>query len=162
VAGGIGLAPLRPAIDECLANRKRFGRTTLLYGSRAPDLLLYTRQYDAWSERGMNVGTTVDRFAPGWRGNVGVVTLLVDRLQPLAPDRSVMFLCGPEVMMRYAVRAALARGLRKERIWVSLERNMQCAVGLCGHCQLGPAFVCKDGPIFRYDKIEPFLDVEGL
>jgi NAD(P)H-flavin reductase len=162
VAGGIGLAPLRPAIDECLANRKRFAQTTLLYGSRAPDLLLYTRMYDDWSGQGLSVGTTVDRFAPGWRGNVGVVTLLVDRLQPFVPDRSAMFLCGPEVMMRYVVRSALARGLRKERIWVSLERNMQCAVGLCGHCQLGPAFVCKDGPIFRYDKIEPFLDVEGL
>jgi NAD(P)H-flavin reductase len=73
-----------------------------------------------------------------------------------------MFLCGPEVMMRYSVRSALARGLRKDQIWVSLERNMQCAVGLCGHCQLGPAFVCKDGPVFRYDAIEPFLDVEGL
>jgi NAD(P)H-flavin reductase len=162
VAGGIGLAPLRPAIEECLADRKRFGRMTLLYGSREPELLLYTRQYDDWTARGMNVGTTVDRFAPGWSGNVGVVTLLVDRLQPLVPERSVMFLCGPDVMMRYAVRSALARGLRKERIWVSLERNMQCAVGLCGHCQLGPAFVCKDGPIFRYDKIEPFLEVEGL
>jgi NAD(P)H-flavin reductase len=162
VAGGIGLAPLRPALYACLDDRKRFGRTTLLYGSRAPDMLLYTREYDDWSDRGLDVQTTVDRYQPGWSGDVGVVTLLVDRLRPLSPASSVLFLCGPEVMMRYTVRSALARGLRKDQIWLSLERNMQCAVGLCGHCQLGPAFVCKDGPIFRYDKIEPFLDVEGL
>jgi NAD(P)H-flavin reductase len=162
VAGGIGLAPLRPAIYAYLESRKRFGRGTLLYGSRAPDMLLYTRQYEAWTDRGLDVSVTVDRFQPGWSGNVGVVTLLVDRLRPFVPRNSVMFLCGPEVMMRYTVRSALARGLRKDQIWVSLERNMQCAVGLCGHCQLGPAFVCKDGPIFRYDKIEPFFDVEGL
>jgi NAD(P)H-flavin reductase len=162
VAGGIGLAPLRPALYSCLENCKRFGRISLLYGARAPDMLLYTREYDAWTDRRLDVYTTVDRFQPGWSGNVGVVTLLVDRLRPLSPGNSVLFLCGPEVMMRYSVRSALERGLRKDQIWVSLERNMQCAVGLCGHCQLGPAFVCKDGPIFRYDKIEAFLDVEGL
>ena len=162
VAGGIGLAPLRPALHTLLSSGERFGRVTLLYGARAPDMLLYTREYADWANRGLNVAATVDRFQPGWSGNVGVVTLLVDRLQPFTPANSVLFLCGPEVMMRYTVRSALERGLRKDQIWVSLERNMQCAVGLCGHCQLGPAFVCKDGPIFRYDKIEPFLDVEGL
>ncbi len=162
VAGGIGLAPLRPAIHTCFAERKRFGRTTLLYGARSPDMLLYRRDYDAWTDRGLNLSATVDRSQPGWSGDVGVVPLLVDRLRPLTPANSVMFLCGPEVMMRYNVRSALERGLRRDQIWVSLERNMQCAVGLCGHCQLGPAFVCKDGPIFRYDKIERFLNVEGL
>jgi len=162
VAGGIGLAPLRPAIHAALAQRKRFGPTTLLYGARSPDMLLYRRDYEAWTDRGLNMSATVDRFQPGWSGDVGVVPLLVDRLRPLKPANSVMFLCGPEVMMRYTVRSALERGLRKDQIWVSLERNMQCAVGLCGHCQLGPAFVCKDGPVFRYDRIEPFLNVEGL
>ncbi len=125
-------------------------------------MVLYSREYDAWTDQRLDLNLTVDRFQPGWSGNVGVVTMLMDRLQPLTPGNSVLFLCGPEVMMRYTVRSALERGLRKDQIWVSLERNMQCAVGLCGHCQLGPAFVCKDGPVFRYDKIEPFLDVEGL
>jgi NAD(P)H-flavin reductase len=162
VAGGIGLAPLRPAISELVGDRKRFGRRTLLCGARTPDTLLYTRQYDDWTDRGLDVQTTVDRPQPGWPGNVGVVPLLVDRLRPLAPGNSVLFVCGPEVMMRYTVRSALERGLRKDQIWVTLERNMQCAVGLCGHCQLGPQFVCKDGPIFRYDQIEPFFDVEAL
>jgi NAD(P)H-flavin reductase len=162
VAGGIGLAPLRPALYRCLQDRKRFGRVTLLYGARAPDMLLYTREFDRWIAQGVDVQTTVDRFAPGWSGNVGVVPLLMDRLSGLSPGNSVLLLCGPEVMMRYTVRSALGRGLRKNQIWVSLERNMQCAVGLCGHCQLGPTFVCKDGPIFRYDQIEPFLEVKGL
>ena len=161
-AGGIGLAPLRPIVYRLVAARKQFGRATLLYGARTPDTLLYRREFDGWSRGGWDVQTTVDRSLPGWPGNVGVVPLLLDRLRPLSPANSILLLCGPEVMMRYTVRSALARGLRKEQIWVSLERNMQCAVGLCGHCQLGPAFVCKDGPIFRYDKIEPFLDVEGL
>jgi len=162
VAGGIGLAPLRPAIQAFIDRPQTFGRATLLYGSRSPDTMLYANQYNAWSDSGLNLQTTVDRFQPGWSGNVGVVTLLVDRLKPLSPASSILLLCGPEVMMRYTVRSALNRGLRKDQIWVSLERNMQCAVGLCGHCQLGPAFVCKDGPVFRYDKIEPFLRVEGL
>jgi NAD(P)H-flavin reductase len=162
VAGGIGLAPLRPVLYAWLAGRRRFGRLVLLYGARTPDGLLYTREYEAWTDRGIELATTVDRFQPGWTGNVGVVTLLVDRLRPLVPANAAVFVCGPEVMMRYTVRSALARGIGKHQIWVSLERNMQCAVGLCGHCQLGPAFVCKDGPVFRYDLIEPYLNVEAL
>lgn len=162
IAGGIGLAPLRSALNTCLDRRQDFGRITLLYGARSPDVLLYEREFAAWSRRGVDVNVTVDRYLPGWAGNIGVVTLLVDRLPTIDPANTILLLCGPELMMRYTVRSALRRGLRKDQIWVSLERNMQCAVGLCGHCQLGPAFVCKDGPIFRYDKIESFLDVEGL
>lgn len=162
VAGGIGLAPLRPALYACISDRNRFGHTSLLYGARTPDVLLYTREYDAWTDTGVDVYATVDQFQPGWSGDVGVVTLLIDRLRPLNPANSVLMICGPEVMMRYTVRSALDRGLRKDQIWLSMERNMQCAVGLCGHCQLGPEFVCKDGPVFRYDQIEPYLDVKGL
>lgn len=162
VAGGIGLAPLRPVIDACLADRHRFGNVSLLYGARTPDMLLYPGQYDEWCGNRVDLQTTVDRFQTGWSGNVGVVPLLLDRLRPFVPANAALLLCGPEVMMRFTIRSALARGLRKDQIWVSLERNMQCAVGLCGHCQLGPAFVCKDGPIFRYDQIEPYLGVEAL
>jgi NAD(P)H-flavin reductase len=162
VTGGIGLAPLRPAICTLLRDRSQFGRLNLLYGARSPDTLLYASEYDDWSRRGMIVHTTVDRSAAGWMGNVGVVTLLLERLRSLDPDNTVLLCCGPEVMMRFTVRAALNRGLSPEHLWVSMERNMQCAVGLCGHCQWGPAFVCKEGPVFRYDRIAPFLDVEGL
>jgi NAD(P)H-flavin reductase len=162
VSGGIGLAPLRPLICSLLRNRRQFGRLNLLYGARSPDTLLYAREYDAWSRRGLIVHTTVDRSAPGWMGNVGVVTLLLERLRSFDPGNTVVLCCGPEVMMKYTVTAALSRGLSSDQIWVSMERNMQCAVGLCGHCQLGPEFICKSGPVFRYDRIAPFLDVEGL
>lgn len=162
VTGGIGLAPLRPAICSLLHDRRRFGQLNLLYGARSPDTLLYQREYDAWSQNGMIVHTTVDRSAPDWTGNVGVVTLLLERLRSFDPTNTVLLCCGPEVMMRFTVMAALNRGLSPEQIWVSTERNMQCAVGLCGHCQLGPDFICKDGPVFRYDRIAPFMDVEGL
>ena len=162
IAGGIGLAPLRAVVEARLHRAStRFG-TTLLYGARSPDVLLYTREFAGWSGRGLHLQCTVDRPQPRWAGHVGAVPLLVDRLSGIAPANCALFLCGPEVMMRYCVRSALARGLRKEQIWVSLERNMQCATGLCGHCQLGPAFVCQNGPIFRYDRIEPFFDVEDL
>jgi NAD(P)H-flavin reductase len=162
VAGGIGLSPLRPAIYKLLASRRQFGQATLLCGARTPDSLLYVREYPSWTDDGLNVYSTVDRSDLTWQGNVGVVSLLLDRLRALQPANTVLLCCGPEVMMRYSVRSALARGLRKDQVWVSLERNMQCAVGLCGHCQLGPAFICKDGPVFRYDVIEPFLEPEGM
>ncbi len=162
VCGGIGLAPLRPAICTLLRDRERFGRLHLLYGARTADALLFAHEYEDWSQRGMNVNTTVDRYSTGWSGNVGVVTQLLDQLTSFDPHNTVLLGCGPEVMMRFTVRAALSRGMSEQQIWVSMERNMQCAVGLCGHCQLGPAFICKDGPVFRYDKVAPFIDVEGL
>ncbi|MBC8351137.1 MAG: FAD/NAD(P)-binding protein [Planctomycetes bacterium] len=162
VCGGIGLAPLRPAICTLLQDRQQFGRLNLLYGARSSDTLLFEREYDDWSRQGMDVQTTVDRSSPGWLGNVGVVTLLLDQLPSFDPHNTVLMCCGPEVMMKFTVMAALNSGLSEQQIWVSMERNMQCAVGLCGHCQLGPTFICKDGPVFRYDKIAPFIDVEGL
>jgi NAD(P)H-flavin reductase len=162
VAGGIGLAPLRPAIQWALDHRASLGRLTLLYGARSPQTILYAGQFDDWRTRGLNVEVTVDRTDRGWLGRVGVVTLLLDRLRPLAPENSLLLTCGPDVMMKYVVRSALARRLQPEQIWVSLERNMQCAVGFCGHCQLGGAFICKDGPVLRYDRVAPYLDTEDL
>lgn len=161
IAGGIGFAPLRPVVYHLLANRNRFGQLTLLLGARSPDMLLYESEFPSWCDRGLSIRTTVDRSAPGWQGNVGVVSLLLERLRSMRPADSVLLLCGPEVMMRHTALVALDRGLQEEQIWVSLERNMQCAVGLCGHCQLGPAFVCKDGPIFRYDQAAPLLKIEA-
>ncbi|HVX12232.1 MAG TPA: FAD/NAD(P)-binding protein [Pirellulales bacterium] len=162
VAGGLGLPPLRPVIYDVIANRERYGRVTLIYGSRTVDALVYASEYDDWSRRGIDVQTTVDRADLDWKGNVGVVPLLIERLHPFVHDRAILFTCGPEVMIRFAVRSALARGMRIEQIWASMERNMQCAIGLCGHCQFGPEFICKDGPVFRYDRVEPWLKVEAL
>jgi NAD(P)H-flavin reductase len=162
VAGGIGRAPLRPVVYVLAARRQEFRRVTLLYGARTPDMLLYAHEFAAWRGRGIDVQATVDRAASGWSGPVGAVPLLIDRLLPLDPAATVLFTCGPEVMMDFAIRSARQRGLARERIWLSMERNMQCAVGLCGHCQLGPAFVCRQGPVFRYDAIEPYLPVRDL
>lgn len=162
VAGGIGLPPLRPLIYRLLAERQRYGQLHLLYGSRSPEMRLYTEEYGLWSEGGLDVKETVDRSSPGWHGNVGVVTTLLERLENFNPAQTILLICGPDLMMRFTARAAIQRGMKAEQIWVSTERNMQCAVGLCGHCQLGPEFICKDGPVFRYDQIIPYLKVEGL
>jgi len=162
VCGGIGLAPLRPAIYALLHDRDRFGSITLMYGARSPDTLLFASEFADWERQGIEVQTTVDRSAPGWNGNVGVVTQLLEQSRSFDPANAVLLCCGPEIMMRFTLLSAERRGMSREQVWVSTERNMQCAVGLCGHCQLGPAFICKDGPVFRYDTIAPYIDVEGL
>lgn len=162
VGGGIGVAPLRSLIYSLLDRRKCFGRCVLLIGARSAESLLYAAEYRTWSASGLEIHTTVDRPSPGWNGNIGVVPLLIDRLR-LDNARSTVFLmCGPEMMMRFAARAALGRGIAAERIWVSLERHMQCAVGLCGHCQLGTELLCRDGPVFRWDRVEPLLQIHDL
>ncbi len=161
VAGGIGLPPLRPVIYEILANRDRFGTVTVLYGARSSAGLLYPEERDTW-QKSNEVKCTVDRATPDWHGRVGVVTAMLERLPIPRPNDTVLMTCGPEVMMWYTIRAAVVRGIRESSTWVSLERNMNCAVGFCGHCQYGPEFVCKDGAVFRYDKVAPILKVEGL
>jgi NAD(P)H-flavin reductase len=162
VAGGVGLAPLRPVIYDILYRRGAFGRVWLILGARTPGGLLYPSEHAAWIRGGIHVEQTVDRAVGEWSGNVGVVTLLLDRLRLPTPDNTVVATCGPEVMMRFTAISAARRGIPAERVWVSLERNMQCAAGLCGHCQLAEEFVCKDGPVFRYDRVASLMTVEGL
>jgi NAD(P)H-flavin reductase len=161
-AGGIGLAPLRMAIQWSIRERSSLGRVTLLYGARSPATVLYPAELAEWQQLGIDVQTTVDRCDSGWTGRVGVVPLLVDRLRPFRPEQTSLLMCGPDVMMRYTAQRTLARGMSPTDVWLSLERNMQCAVGFCGHCQLGPAFICKDGPVFRYDRMSPYLATEDL
>lgn len=162
VAGGIGLAPLRPAMVRVLRARDRFGRVTLLVGARTPEALLYSDELERWGdEAGVRVAVTVDHAWPGWRGPVGVVTRLVAR-EPVDPEVTVAFVCGPEIMMRFTVRELLARGIGPGSIRLSLERNMQCAIAQCGHCQLGPKFVCREGPVLSYRELEPLLRVPEL
>ncbi len=157
VAGGIGLAPLRPAVYHALAHRAQYGRVVVLYGARSPKDILYTRELREWRGRfDVEVEVTVDRASTEWQGAVGVVTRLVDR-SPFDPGSAVAFLCGPEVMIRFGVMALSARGVPDANLFVSLERNMKCAVGLCGHCQMGPFFVCRDGPVFAYDRVRDLL-----
>jgi NAD(P)H-flavin reductase len=154
VAGGIGLAPLRPALYALLAQREKYGKIVLLYGTRSPADILYKNELERWRSRfDLEVYITVDRAMEAWRGNVGVVTTLI-RKSPFDPDNTIAMVCGPEVMMRYAILELNKRGVQMPNIYVSMERNMKCAIGLCGHCQLGNVFICKDGPVFRYDTIE--------
>ncbi len=158
VAGGIGLAPLRPVLFALLANREAYGKVVLLYGTRTPADLLFRRDLEAWRARfDLDVFVTVDRAMGGWRGNVGVVTTLIHRAS-FDPLNAVALVCGPEVMMRFTVHELNKRGIDFDSIHVSMERNMKCAIGFCGHCQYGPTFICKDGPVFRYDRIKPYFE----
>lgn len=150
VAGGIGLAPLRGALCDVVSRRRTGGGGVfVLAGARSPDQILFADDLDAWRRAGAHVVVSVDVPATGWDGPVGVVTSLL-RTTPFDPSRAVALLCGPEIMMRLAARTLVDLGVDPRRIWVSLERNMQCGVGLCGHCQLGPLLVCRDGPVVRY------------
>ena len=162
VAGGLGLAPLRPAIYRILANRSRYGRVSILFGSRNPADLLYRHELEQWRQRlDVEIAVTVDHADASWRGNVGVVPALIRRAA-FDPHDTVAMVCGPEVMMRYTARGLLDAGVAGERIYFSMERNMKCAIGLCGHCQFGPDFICKDGPVLRYDKISGIFAVREI
>jgi NAD(P)H-flavin reductase len=162
VAGGIGLAPLRPVVYAVLAKRQMFGRVCLLYGTRTPVDILYIRELQKWGEReDLQTLVTVDRAGQDWTGNVGVVTTLIAKAQ-FDPGNTVAMVCGPEVMMRFTIRELQKRGMGVNDIYISMERNMKCAVGFCGHCQFGPTFICKDGPIFRYDRIQHLLAIREL
>jgi anaerobic sulfite reductase subunit B len=162
VAGGIGLAPLRPAVYHVLARRGYYGEVALLYGSRTPGELLYRRELERWRSRfDLHVDVTVDRGVDGWRGKVGVVPKLVADAR-FDPGSTVALVCGPEIMMRFTGEALLERGVPAERIYVSMERNMRCGLGHCGHCQLGPTLICRDGPVYRWDEIVPLMEVREL
>ena len=161
MAGGLGLASQRAAILDVARHRDRFGRVTILHGAKTPSGLLYPSEYAAWREAGIDVDCTVDAPEAGWTGSVGLVTDLLAQL-PLEPGRSGILCCGPDPMMAGVATGAAKRGLGPEAVWMSLERNMSCAVGQCGLCQFGPFFVCLDGPVFRYDRIEKLLGVRCL
>jgi NAD(P)H-flavin reductase len=162
IAGGIGLAPIRPAIYHVLLHRALYGRVVILYGARTPRDMLYSKELREWRSRfDVVVDVTVDRATTEWQGAVGVVTKMVQR-SPFDPSSAMAFICGPEVMIRYAAQALEQRGTATSGIFVSMERNMKCAVGVCGHCQFGPWFVCKDGPVFRYDGIQRFFGLREV
>jgi NAD(P)H-flavin reductase len=162
VAGGIGLPPLRPAIYHVLAHRESFGRIVLLYGARTPSDLLFTGELAAWRSRfDLTVEVTVDTAGRDWRGNVGVVPDLIGKAA-FEPGTSVAFAVGPEIMMRFTVRALLAAGVPEDQVFLSMERDMQCAAALCGHCQLGPFLVCRDGPVLCYRPLARWLGVREL
>jgi NAD(P)H-flavin reductase len=162
IAGGIGLAPLRPALYEIAARRKDFGKVVLLYGSRSPEDILFRREIERWrASSGLDVSITVDRAIGAWPGHVGVVTMLIPRAS-FDPASTVALVCGPEVMMRFTAEELRKCGVGEERIFVSMERNMKCAIGFCGHCQFGPSFICKDGAVFAYDRVKRLLQMREI
>jgi len=162
IAGGLGLPPLRPVIAEAMANPGRFDGVKVLYGARTPADLIYTYEYPKWQAAdGCDFLLTVDRGMGDWRGNVGVVTTLFPKAE-IDPARSVAFICGPELMIKFSILELAKMGIPAEGIFISLERNMSCASGTCGHCQLGPLFICRDGPVFRYSKVRDFFPREGI
>jgi anaerobic sulfite reductase subunit B len=161
VAGGIGLAPLRPALLAALQERQRYRRVIVLVGARSPAELIFAAELAAWQDQGAEIGVTVDRAEASWPGNVGVVTQLIGHAH-IEPARTTALICGPEVMMRLTARSLQAAGVPAERIRVSLERNMQCGVAECGHCQLGPLLLCRDGPVVSYAVAESLMTIKEL
>jgi NAD(P)H-flavin reductase len=160
VAGGVGLAPLRPVVHQVLEQRGRFHRVCLLVGSRSPDALLFGDEFDTWA-RQLDLQVIVDHADRTWEGRVGVVTDLVDTAR-FDAGSALALVCGPEVMMRFAARALLDAGVSADRVRISMERNMKCAIGHCGHCQFGAEFVCKDGPVFTYADVERLLRIREV
>jgi NAD(P)H-flavin reductase len=162
VAGGIGLAPLRSALYHIFRNRKNYGRVTLLYGARTPPDILYRVELEEWSRKHkIEILTIVDRSDSFWKGNVGVVTGLFSYIT-VDPYSTLAMVCGPETMMKYCIDDLRSLGIPKHNIYLSMERNMKCAIGFCGHCQFGPNFICKDGPVFNYSHVKRIFDIHEM
>ena len=154
IAGGIGLAPLRPAIYQIISQRKYYGKIILLYGTRTPVDILFRRELEKLKSRlDIEINVTVDRATREWNGNVGVVPALIPRA-PFDPINTTAMICGPEIMMRYTISELVKSSVSHENIFMSMERNMKCGIGFCGHCQYGTEFICKDGPVFSYAQIK--------
>jgi NAD(P)H-flavin reductase len=161
IAGGLGFAPLRPALYYLAAHARNYRRITLLYGTRTPNDLLFQGDMEIWREQGIHVEATVDHADMSWRGHVGVVTALIGK-NLFHPDKTLVLACGPEIMLKFAMHELMRAQADPANVYLSMERNMQCAVGFCGHCQLGPYFLCKDGPVFSYAQLKPWLPIKEL
>ncbi|MFH1157727.1 MAG: FAD/NAD(P)-binding protein [Pseudomonadota bacterium] len=160
MAGGLGCVPLRPVIRHVIDNKSKYGKVTLLYGMRRPEELLFSDEMKEW-EKHMHVRFSADSAGPGWQGVVGLVTELVKTLE-VRPEKTSALVCGPENMMRFSAEALVGKGLQSSRVYVSLERNMKCGIGRCGRCQYGPHFMCKDGPVFPFDRVQHLLKIKEV
>lgn len=161
-AGGIGLAPLRPVVESICAEREKFERVHVLMGAQTPEDMLFADDFPAWRDAGVTVYETVDRPNEDWDGHVGYVPPLLNEIDFGRPENTVVMTCGPEIMMHLTLQAALRLGVPFCQLWITMERNMKCAIGHCGHCQFGPHFICKDGPVLRYDRVDTLLSVADL
>ena len=162
VAGGLGLPPLRPILYELFRQREAFGRVEIIYGARTPKDLVYYDEVQVWRRRtDLRIQTTVDAAGREWYGDVGVVTTRIPDARFDAANTTA-FVCGPEIMMRLTAQALVQRGVPPQQVWISMERNMKCALGFCGHCQYGPSFVCRDGPVLPYHALAPLLALKEV
>jgi NAD(P)H-flavin reductase len=162
VTGGLGCAPVVGAIEYIFRRRDHYGAVKILHGVKTPHDLLYRERFEAWRQRlDTEVLLTSDQPDKTWRDHVGVVTELFEGVS-IDPAKSMVLMCGPEIMMRLGVPILVRRGIPATAIYVSLERHMECGIGLCGHCQMGPYFLCTDGPVMRYDRVAPWLGRTGV
>jgi len=160
--GGLGCAPVVGAIEYIFRRRRHYGSVKIIHGVKTPNDLLYRERFEAWRKQpDTEVLLASDRPDGTWRHHVGVVTELFERV-PINAAKTMVLMCGPEIMMRLGVPILMNRGIPATAVYVSLERHMECGIGLCGHCQMGPYFLCKDGPVMRYDRVEPWLGRTGL
>lgn len=162
IAGGIGLAPLRPVIYHVLRHRQTFGKVVVIYGSRNPADLIFTKDIETWRKKmDLQIEVTVDVADRTWKGHTGVVTKHMGRTD-FDPANTIAMMCGPEIMMRFAAREFERLGVPSKNVWITMERNMRCGAALCGHCQFGPTFICKDGPVYRYDDVSGLLGIREV
>ena len=162
ISGGLGCAPVVSMIRYMLRRRDDHGQITILQGVKHSNDLIWRRQYQEWEQiRDVQVLLAADQGGPQWPFSVGNVTVLLEKAN-IPPEDTVAVLCGPEPMMKAAIPRLLERGVDPFHIWLSIERNMQCGIGHCGHCQVGPHFICQDGPVFRYPDIADWIDREGF
>lgn len=162
IAGGIGLAPLRPVIYHAVRRRESFGKVVIVYGSRSPADLLFTKEIETWRKKlDIEIEVTVDAADRMWKGHTGVVTKYLGKTD-FDPAKAIAMMCGPEIMMRFAARELERLGMPTTSIWVTMERNMRCGAALCGHCQFGPSFICREGPVYRYDEVSRLLCVREV
>ena len=161
IAGGVGMPPLRPAMLHLDSHRQDYNKITLLYGARTPQQILYGDDLRRWEEAGIDVSVTIDQGDETWNGQIGVVTQFIHSHLP-HPENTLILICGPEIMIRYAIQELLQSAVDPGMVYLSMERNMQCGVGFCGHCQYGPYFLCKDGPVFSYEQIKQWLPIHEL
>jgi len=156
LGGGVGMAPLRSLLLTLIAQKDKFKRLLLLYGAKTSQDIIYKNQFKAWKKEGVEIHRSVDKGDKTWKERVGVVTVLLDDVKL---NNEIVIICGPPIMMKFGTLSVLKRGYKPENIYLSMEKNMSCGIGKCGHCALGPYFVCKDGPVFKYSQIK---DIEGI
>jgi NAD(P)H-flavin reductase len=162
VGGGLGLAPLRPLLYELMTHKDQYNQVEVMYGARTPKDIVYYDEVQTWRNfPKWHFQVTVDVGGPDWKGDVGVVTTRIPDAK-FDPKNTIAFVCGPDIMMKFTIKSLVGRGISEENIYVSLERNMKCGIGFCGHCQHGPIFVCRDGPVFNYKAIRSFTDVREV